>query len=119
MEGRWQQVTAQCRNGGTSIFSAGGPDRFRVTYFDKYFLYHGDFNDHYADLEATVRFRVEGDALFWILCFRNLSDQPLTIGDIGLPLPFNTGPRWDKVEMYTERQIPHPLFRERLCSFIG
>jgi len=110
-KGRWQQVTASSMSERRDIDlpPAGGPDRYHVTYFDKYFLYHGDFNDHYADLEATVRFRVEGDALFWILCFRNLSDQPLTIGDIGLPLPFNTGPRWDKVEMYTERQIPHPF----------
>jgi hypothetical protein len=65
------------------------------------------WDDYFADLEFTERFKVEGNALYWTLHFRNLTHKPLELGDILLPLPFNSEPRWDKTTMYTQRVIPH------------
>ena len=107
--GKWQETAA-----------SGMPDRrvgewhagensseYKISYFDRYYLYHGDFNDHYADLELTLRYRQEGGALFWTIHLRNLSGKALKIGDVLIPLPFNTQVRWTKTEMYTRRLIPH------------
>jgi hypothetical protein len=65
------------------------------------------WDDYFADLEFHERFKVEGDALYWTLHFRNLTPKPLELGDIVLPLPFNSGSRWDKTVMYTQRVVPH------------
>lgn len=65
------------------------------------------WDDYFADLEITERFKVEGGALYWTLHFRNLTHKPLELGDVLLPLPFNSEPRWDKTIMYTQRVIPH------------
>jgi hypothetical protein len=65
------------------------------------------WDDYFADLEFHERFKVEGDALYWTLHFRNLTHKPLELGDVILPLPFNSEPRWDKIIMYTQRVIPH------------
>lgn len=64
-------------------------------------------NEYYADLELTERFHVEPDALIWTIFFRNPTHKPIVLGDIYLPLPFNTGPRWDKTIMYTQRVTEH------------
>lgn len=74
----------------------------------QYVVYNASgWDDYFADLEFHERFRVEGDALYWTLHFRNLTHKPLELGDIVLPLPFNSGPRWDKTVMYTQRVVPH------------
>ena len=65
------------------------------------------WDDYFADLEVLEGFRVEGDALYWTLHFRNLTHKPLELGDIILPLPFNSEARWDKTVMYTRRVTPH------------
>ena len=108
-KGSWQSSASSgmADRRDVETYQEGGNPQHLVKYFDKYYLYHGDFNDHYSDLGLDVRFRTEGDALYWTLHFQNLADQPLIIGDINLPLPFNTSPRWNKTEMYTERLIPH------------
>jgi hypothetical protein len=64
-------------------------------------------NEYYADLELTERFHVEPDALIWTIFFRNPTHKPIVLGDIYLPLPFNTSPRWDKAIMYTQRVVTH------------
>ncbi len=65
------------------------------------------WDDYFADLEVHERFRVEGDALYWSLHFRNLTHKPLEIGDVEIPLPFNSEARWDKTVMSTQRVVPH------------
>ena len=65
------------------------------------------WDDYFADLEFQTRFKVEGEALYWMLHFRNLTHKPLELGDVLLPLPFNSEPRWEKTVMYTRRVVPH------------
>jgi len=64
--------------------------------------------------EAARRIRVESsfrlaDALLWTVSVENLTDGPLQIADLGLPLPFNTQYGWDKEETYNLRVIRHFL----------
>jgi hypothetical protein len=77
---------------------------------DPHFLVHyneSGWDDYFADLELKERFKVEENALYWTIHFRNLTHKPLELGDVILPLPFNSEPRWDKTVMYTQRVIPH------------
>ena len=54
-------------------------------------VYNGSgWYDYYADLELTTRLRLEGDALFWTLHFRNVTHKPVEIGNFLLPLPFDS-----------------------------
>ncbi len=87
------------------------------TYQDRYYLYHGDFNDHYADIEVILRYKLEDDALYWTIHLRNLSGKPVTIGDLSLPLPFNTGRRWDTEEMLNRRVYSHQFISGNASFF--
>lgn len=105
--GKWQEVLASRmadRRVGNDI---SDKNEHRATFQDRYYLYHADFNDHYADLELTLRYRLEGKTLYWTMRFSNLSGKPLEIGDIIIPLPFNTERRWDTTEMFTRRVYAH------------
>jgi hypothetical protein len=64
-------------------------------------------NEYYADLELTERFRVEADALYWTIFVRNPTHKPIVLGDLFLPLPFNTNKRWDKTITYEQRVVQH------------
>jgi hypothetical protein len=64
-------------------------------------------NEYYADLELTARFRVEANELYWTIFVRNPTHKPIVLGDIFLPLPFNTSKRWDKEITYTQRVVQH------------
>lgn len=64
-------------------------------------------NDYYADLELTERFRAESDALYWTIFVRNPTHKPIVLGDLFLPMPFNTEKRWDKEITYTQRVVQH------------
>lgn len=64
--------------------------------------------------EAARQIRVESsfkvtNALLWTVSVENLTDRPLEIADLGLPLPFNTQYGWDKDETYNLRVIRHFL----------
>ena len=61
------------------------------------------------DLLAQEYFRIQDNALLWTISLENRSGAELEIGDLGLPLPFNTQYVWDKTETYTKRLIPHWL----------
>ena len=63
------------------------------------------------EIDPTETFRLEDDALRWTITIRNQTTSPVEIGDLGIPLPFNTQYVWDKTETYTKRLIRH--------SFIG
>ena len=65
------------------------------------------WDDYYADLELTERFRVQGDALYWTIHFKNPTHKPLEMGDVVLPLPFNMEKRWDKEISTTQRLVQH------------
>jgi len=60
-----------------------------------------------VDLAASESFALEGDAMVWTIALRNQSQRPIEIGDLGLPLPFNTQYNADKVDTYTKRLIRH------------
>ncbi len=66
-----------------------------------------EWNDYFADVEVGETFRIEGDALYWSIHVRNLTHKPLELGDVVLPLPFNTDMRWDKTISYTQRVVTH------------
>ena len=66
-----------------------------------------DWEDYFADLELTEAFRVDGQALYWTLHFRNVTHKPLVLGDVEFPLPFNTEKRWDKTITTTQRLEEH------------
>lgn len=61
------------------------------------------------DLQASETFRLQNDALSWTISLKNSTAREMEIGDLGLPLPFNTQYVWDKTETYTKRLIPHTL----------
>ncbi|MCC6805024.1 MAG: hypothetical protein IT319_19235 [Anaerolineae bacterium] len=50
---------------------------------------------------------LDGDALDWEITLHNKTDQPLEIGDLGLPLLFNTNYVSDSLTTYTQRVIRH------------
>ncbi|MXP27056.1 hypothetical protein GRI39_13565 [Altererythrobacter indicus] len=43
-----------------------------------------------AALEVELSLKVEGDRLLWTIQLTNLAQQPVTIGDLALPLPMHT-----------------------------
>ena len=64
-------------------------------------------NEYYADIELTERFHVEADAFYWTIFVRNPTHKPIVLGDVFLPLPFNTSKRWNKKLTYEERVQQH------------
>jgi hypothetical protein len=60
-------------------------------------------------LRAAETFQLQDNALTWTVSLKNASPRELEIGDLALPLPFNTQYVWDKTETYTKRLIPHYL----------
>ena len=104
--GRWHEASTQSMtyDGRRRTSDAENhPPRYQVTYH---------ISDRYGwgdDLEFTERFMVEGESLIWTLNFRNLTDEPIEIGDIVLPLPFNTRKGWNRIETETLRVLSHSL----------
>jgi hypothetical protein len=60
-------------------------------------------------LHLTSEFHLSDDALCWTMRFGNLTAQPLELGDLALPLLFNTHYIWDAVTTFTQRLIKHSL----------
>ena len=73
----------------------------------EYAVRYGVGDPDRPDLQLDVRFALEGGALLWTLHFRNLTDQPLELGDVGLPFPMNTEYVWDKDETAARRVVRH------------
>ncbi|MBN1418981.1 MAG: hypothetical protein JXP34_09405 [Planctomycetes bacterium] len=57
--------------------------------------------------DVASEFAEEGETLVWSLKIRNRTDRALEVGDLGLPLPFNTHYAKDPVETYTKRVFRH------------
>jgi hypothetical protein len=64
------------------------------------------------DLQASESFQLQDDALVWKISLKNTTTHELEIGDLALPIQFNTQYVWDKTETYTKRLIPHTLVAE-------
>jgi len=60
-------------------------------------------------ITAQSAFELKGDQLVWTISVKNMSDKPLEVADIGIPLPFNTQYGWDKTITYNLRVIRHFL----------
>jgi hypothetical protein len=65
------------------------------------------------DLQATETFQLQANALVWTISLKNASTRELEIGDLALPIQFNTQYVWDKTETYTKRLIPHTLIAQK------
>ncbi|HEV2471665.1 MAG TPA: DUF5695 domain-containing protein, partial [Chthonomonadales bacterium] len=63
------------------------------------------------DLVCESSFRVAPAALIWTITIRNLAPARVEIGDLAVPLPFNSRYSWNKTDTYTHRLIRH--------SFVG
>ena len=103
-ENEWRQFsTADTRNKFRQLRGdpADPAPQYNVVYNES------GWDDYYADLELTERFRVEADALYWTIHFKNPTHKPVELGDVYLPLPFNTEKRWDKEISYTQRLVQH------------
>jgi hypothetical protein len=61
------------------------------------------------DLQATDSFHLQDHGLVWTISLKNMSTREIEIGDLALPIQFNTQYVWDKTETYTKRLIPHTL----------
>jgi hypothetical protein len=59
------------------------------------------------EIAPTETFQLDGNALVWTIELRNRTDQPVEVGDLGLPLPFNTQYNSNKLDTYTKRLIRH------------
>ena len=59
------------------------------------------------EIAPTESFQLDGDALVWTIAVRNTSGRELEVGDLALPLPFNTQYNADKLDTYTKRLIRH------------
>jgi hypothetical protein len=59
------------------------------------------------EIDATVRFELKKDTLVWKLSIRNKSDEPLEIGDLMVPLRFNTRYSGEKQIKYTQGLVKH------------
>lgn len=103
LNGEWQDfITTQMADTRTikTAREGGTPQQIIV--------YNGSgWYDYYADLEFTNRLRLEEDSLFWTLHFRNVTHKPIEIGDLLLPLPFNTKKMEEKIETETKPLVMH------------
>ena len=59
------------------------------------------------DLDIAETFSLSDQALEWGISIQNRTGRRMEIGDLALPLPFNTDYVWDKTETYTKRLIRH------------
>jgi hypothetical protein len=62
-----------------------------------------------TDLRANEKFQLQNHGLLWTISLNNNTDHEMEVGDLALPLPFNTQYVWDKTETYTKRLIAHRL----------
>ncbi len=107
--GRWQDFVPgkSGERREISLTAAEAKKGFVSSVIDRYYMFHADFNDHYADLEFIQGFRLEGDALVWTIQLGNLSDENIEVGDIALATPFNSEERWDPAISHNLRVVSH------------
>jgi hypothetical protein len=60
-------------------------------------------------IDVRSGFVLRGDSLLWTIDIKNLTDKQMEVGDVGIPLRFNTQYGRDKIVTYTQRVIKHFL----------
>ena len=82
-QGAWREAAALASGDIRTVESSGDASRT--------FSYAGtgQLPRGIRDFQLTEQFTLQEDGLVWTLRFRNDTDQPLELGDIALPLPFN------------------------------
>jgi len=58
-------------------------------------------------LQLNSTFRLDGPRLIWTITLTNTSNGPLTIEDLSLPLPYNSGGGENPTEIFEQRVIKH------------
>jgi hypothetical protein len=122
-EGAWREATAFSSGDVREVEHGEGDAPDAQT-----FVYAGDSRAARGirGFDLTSRFTVEdgvlgvarkSEALVWTLEFRNRSDQPLELGDVALPLPFNRQFVQDNLANYT-RVVARHSFISGHGSFI-
>ncbi|MGC2637070.1 MAG: DUF5695 domain-containing protein [Acidobacteriaceae bacterium] len=102
--GPWQHAsTAHSRAARTMVRSASAASQSVV------FRYASDPNtgDAIRGFEFQEAWALHGDALAWTLTIRSQNAAPMEIGDLGLPLLFNTIYAKDPATTYGKRVIRH------------
>lgn len=64
------------------------------------------------EIQPTETFRVDGDAMTWNIQLRNNTGKDVEIGELAVPLRFNTSYSADKIDTYTKRLIRHAFIGE-------
>lgn len=99
--GEWRSATTFA-SGDIRTVEERGSGSCAFVYSGNAQLLHG-----LRGIGLTEEFRLEGRDVMWTLEFRNETDQPLEIGDIGLPLPFNKRFVRDNLANYTQVVARH------------
>lgn len=68
--------------------------------------------DGIRGFDFDEKYELHGNVLVWSLTLRNITNEPLEIGDIGLPLLFNTIYARDPKTTYQKRVIRHSYIAE-------
>ena len=99
--GEWRKATTFASGDIRKVEERGSGSRAFV-YSGNAQLLHG-----LRGVGLKEEFSLEGCDVIWTLEFRNETDQPLEIGDIGLPLPFNKRFVRDNLANYTQVVARH------------
>lgn len=59
------------------------------------------------ELKADESFKLNGDILDWSLTIANQTDQPIEIGDLGVPFPMSERTPQEPGKIYTQKLIRH------------
>ena len=58
-------------------------------------------------LRISEVFNTQGQKLIWTITLSNKGDQPLTIGDLALPMAYNSGGGENPTEIFEQRVVKH------------
>jgi hypothetical protein len=96
----WRELSTLARGGDGRTELLGG-DRSAGVIFSYWSEAH--------ELSLDEAFIVDEPRMLWTLHLRNLTDRPLELGDVALPLLFNTAYVKDTTITYTQRLIKHSV----------
>jgi hypothetical protein len=94
-------------NGVAGIWKTG--DRYPTNYVRKGRVF-GDVVVHASDTSQQLvhtRWELKGQKLLWTISLRNPGAHPVTIEDLALPLPYNSGGGENPTEIFEQRVVKH------------
>ena len=102
--GPWQHASTAGSRRARTVESSNTPEEKRIL-----FHYRSDpaSMDGIRGFDLDEAYELRGGVLLWSLTLHNQTDEPLEIGDIGLPLLFNTIYARDPAVTYQKRVIRH------------